>query len=75
MILKNVCPSKNIKNKKVIDESYLLLSYKLIFKKIMEHLESIQSNSLMIMYDNGIVPSNFKEITNIVNPFLKFLWF
>lgn len=33
----------------------------------MEHLESIQNNSLLITYDNKVIPSNFKEMANIVN--------
>lgn len=32
----------------------------------MEHLESIQNDSLQILYDTKIIPSNFKEISNIV---------
>jgi len=34
-------------------------------KKIMEHLESIQNSSLQILYDNKIIPANFKEIKDI----------
>lgn len=37
----------------------------------MEHLESIQNSSLRILYDNKIIPSNFKEISDIVNVLLE----